>query len=263
MDDKSIKESVKKRYGNYVLKPRASGCCGSGGAELGLGYSIKDLKSIPQESILGLGCGNPTGLSDIKEGETVVDLGSGAGIDCFIAANKTGSTGRVIGIDMTPEMIDKARRNAAQNGYANVEFVNSDIESIALEDGIADLVISNCVLNLVPDKLKAFKEIRRILKPGGRFIISDIVLLRDLPQKVKESAEAYAACIAGALLKEQYLDTIREAGFDAPEIIGEHIYTGEEVGMMIGSFDTDLSSELAEIKSLDNAGSSILVKAYK
>lgn len=183
-----------------------------------LGYSEEDLRIVPAGANLGLGCGNPTAHASIKEGETVIDLGSGGGFDCFIASSKVGKTGKVIGVDMTYQMIDKARTNAKKGNYENVEFRLGEIEHLPIADNTGDLLISNCVINLAPDKGKVFNESFRVLKPGGRMMISDIVLLEELPEDIKKSVEAYTGCLAGAILKDKYLGLIKEAGFQDIEV---------------------------------------------
>lgn len=228
MEPTKIKEVIKERYGATARGGGISGgigssccattsCCGGTKTEDAvskqLGYTDEDLASAPEGSNLGLGCGNPTALASIREGETVVDLGSGAGFDCFLAAPKVGDTGRVIGIDMTPDMIEKARENARKGGFDNVEFRLGSIEELPVEDDSADLIISNCVINLSPDKPRTFAEAYRVLKPGGRLMVSDIVLLEELPEAIRESAAAYASCVAGAMLRDAYLQTIQDAGF--------------------------------------------------
>jgi arsenite methyltransferase len=221
--NKDIKGTVKKKYGKIATRPeRKESCCCCGGKPP-LEYSVfsenySQLEGYVPEADLGLGCGIPTKLAGIREGDTVVDLGSGAGNDAFVARSIVGEKGKVIGIDMTQEMIDKARRNNEKLGHKNVEFHLADIEKMPLQEGSADVVISNCVLNLVPNKRKAFREIHRILKPGGRFCISDIITLGDLPAAVRKSAELYAGCVAGAVKQEKYLEIIREAGFVDVEI---------------------------------------------
>ncbi len=184
----------------------------------GLKDAYEKLDGHVEEADLGLGCGLPTQHAGLAPGQTVVDLGSGAGNDVFIARSGVGETGRVIGIDMTPEMIDKARANAARRGFANVEFRLGDIETLPVDDASADVVVSNCVLNLVPDKAKAFTEIFRVLKPGGRFCVSDIVLEGQLPAKLRQAAELYVGCVAGALQAGEYLGLIRKAGFAGVEV---------------------------------------------
>jgi arsenite methyltransferase len=174
---------------------------------------------VPEGANLGLGCGNPVALATLKKGETVLDLGSGAGFDAFLSANRVGKTGRVIGVDMTPEMMETACENAKKGGYKNVEFRLGDIESLPVDDNSIDVIISNCVINLSPDKPKVFKEAFRALKPGGRLMVSDIVLLKELPASLKESAEAYVGCVAGASKKDEYLKMIKDAGFKSVKAV--------------------------------------------
>ena len=216
-----IKEMVKQKYTEIALQDKstnASSCCGATGS-CGEVYTImadeyKGLEGYNENADLGLGCGLPTQFAKIKSGDVVIDLGSGAGNDCFVARAETGPTGRVIGIDMTPAMIEKAQQNADKLKYNNVEFRLGDIEQLPVAANMADVVVSNCVLNLVPDKRKAFLEIARVLKPGGHFSISDIVLTGTLPEKLRSAAEMYAGCVAGAIQKEEYLGLIKEFGFD-------------------------------------------------
>ncbi|MFX1346521.1 MAG: arsenite methyltransferase [Promethearchaeota archaeon] len=195
----------------------SSSCCGdvilSPNYSSKIGYTEEEQKSVPQGSDLGLGCGNPTAFASIKEGETVVDLGSGAGFDCFLAANKVGNMGKVIGVDMTPQMIDTSRENAYKGNYENVEFRLGEIENLPIADNTADLIISNCVINLSPDKDRVFQEAYRILKPGGRLMVSDIVLTGELPEDIKNSIDSYVGCVSGAILKEEYINKIESAGF--------------------------------------------------
>lgn len=218
-----IKEVVKEKYGE-IARNSQKGCscgCGSSGAIEELSIMKDEYTNIDgyvAEADLSLGCGLPTEYAGIKEGDTVVDLGSGAGNDVFIARAVVGDKGKVIGIDMTEEMIDRARRNTQKLGYTNVEFKLGDIESMPLENGIADVVVSNCVLNLVPDKQKAFAEIYRILKSGGHFSVSDIVIKGELPASLKKSAEMYAGCVAGAIQQDEYLKIIEGTGFQNIEI---------------------------------------------
>jgi SAM-dependent methyltransferase len=187
----------------------------------GIGYSPEEMQAVPEGANLGLGCGNPVALASLKEGETVLDLGSGAGFDAFLASRSVGNSGRVIGVDMTPEMVDKARGNARKGGYGNVEFRLGEIENLPVADRTVDIIISNCVINLSPDKDRVFREAFRVLKPGGRLMVSDIVLLNRLPAALIESIEAYVGCVAGAVMKEDYLRAIREAGFEDINIVGE------------------------------------------
>lgn len=219
MQTNELKNLVKEKYGQIAGQDKSrnlSSCCGSTGC--GDVYSImaedyNQLEGYNPDADLGLGCGLPTEFAAIKPGDTVVDLGSGAGNDCFVARRLTGESGKVIGIDFTEAMIEKARANAEKVGFHNVEFRFGDIEKMPLSSNVADVVISNCVLNLVPDKQKVFAEIFRVLKPGAHFSISDIVLEKDLPQGLLQAAEMYAGCIAGAINKSQYLDIIAKAGF--------------------------------------------------
>ena len=218
--NEKIKEMVKQKYSEIALQDQetnASSCCGSGGCTTEVYNVMSDeydhLEGYSADADLKLGCGLPTEFAKIQPGNTVVDLGSGAGNDCFVARHETGETGKVIGIDFTPEMIDKARLNADKLNYNNVEFRLGDIENIPTMSNIADVVVSNCVMNLVPNKPKAFSEVHRILKVGGHFSISDIVLTGDLPEKIKNAAEMYAGCVASAIQKDQYLDIIKNSGF--------------------------------------------------
>ena len=205
------KRWVRERYGAIA---ESGGECCSAAAECAkeIGYNDDDLAAIPDSANLGLGCGNPVAIASILEGEVVLDLGSGAGLDVFLAAGKVGETGKVIGVDMTPEMIEAANRNAAAGGYKNVEFRQGDIEALPLEDESVDLVISNCVLNLVPDKAKAFAEIYRVLKAGGRIAVADIVLDGPLPDFLGEDADAYCSCVSGAISRSDYLTGLIETG---------------------------------------------------
>lgn len=215
-----LKELVKEKYGEIANQPRtqnAASCCGSGGcSEEVYNLMADDYTQLPgynADADLGLGCGLPTEFARIKKGDTVIDLGSGAGNDCFVARSLTGETGKVIGIDFTEKMVAKARINAEKLGYPNVEFRFGDIENMPVSADMADVVVSNCVLNLVPNKFNVLKEVFRVLKPGGHFSISDIVLEGELPAKLKEAAEMYAGCIAGAIQKEVYLELIKATGF--------------------------------------------------
>lgn len=202
-------------------------CCGEAksaeSASRLMGYTDTELCTIPEGADLGLGCGNPVALASLKEGEVVLDLGSGAGIDCFLAANKVGKSGKVIGVDMTPEMINRAYENATKGNYGNVEFRLGEIENLPIESSSVDVVISNCVINLSPYKRQVFNEAYRVLKPGGRLMVSDIVLDKQLPEALRSSIEAYVSCVAGASLKSEYLDLIRASGFQNINIDGENI----------------------------------------
>jgi SAM-dependent methyltransferase len=217
-----LKQLVKEKYGQIAEQSyteNAASCCGAGGSCSTVDYTImaedySKLKGYVADADLGLGCGLPTEFALIKEGDTVIDLGSGAGNDAFVARSITGETGKVIGIDFTEKMIEKARINADKLGFNNVEFRFGDIEKIPVTANVADVVVSNCVLNLVPDKVKAFNEMFRVLKPGGHFSVSDIVLQGELPQGLQQSAEMYAGCVAGAIQQSEYLSLIQKAGFE-------------------------------------------------
>ncbi len=228
-----IKNVVRKEYAKFALAgssccPGADSCCGSAPAadEIGrrIGYSDEDLKNAPEGANLGLGCGNPVALASLKEGEIVLDLGSGAGFDCFLAAGQVGQTGKVIGVDMTPDMLSKARDNAVKGGFDNVEFRLGEIEHLPVPDSHVDAIISNCVINLSPQKDQVFREAFRVLKAGGRLMVSDIVLLRELPGAIRDSVAAYVGCVAGAVLKDQYLEGMRSAGFENVQVISEEVF---------------------------------------
>ncbi|MGQ9705239.1 MAG: arsenite methyltransferase, partial [Actinomycetota bacterium] len=195
-----------------------------------LGYSREELESVPEGANLGLGCGNPVALASLREGETVLDLGSGSGLDCFLAARRVGEKGRVIGVDMTPEMLEGARENARRGGYSNVEFRLGEIENLPVADASVDVVISNCVINLSPDKPRVFREAFRVLKPGGRLMVSDIVLEEELPEAVRRSRAAYISCVSGAVLRSEYLGMIEEAGFRDLEVVEETTFPVECLG---------------------------------
>ena len=216
----AIKELVKQKYSEIALQDKASNqasCCGSGCCSTEVYNIMSDdystLDGYQRDADLGLGCGLPTQFAKIKRGNTVIDLGSGAGNDCFVARNETGEDGRVIGIDFTPAMLEKARANAQKLGFSNVEFRQGDIENMPVSDNMADVVVSNCVLNLVPNKDQVFKEIFRVLKQGGHFSISDVVLVGELPEALCKDAEMYAGCVAGAIQKDAYLQLIQANGF--------------------------------------------------
>ncbi len=239
MESNEVKKVVREGYAKVAKE--ANSCCSASTASCcaptssaenistKIGYSQEELEKVPEGANLGLGCGNPTAIASLKEGETVLDLGSGAGLDCFLAAKKVGTKGRVIGVDMTPEMIDKARGNAQKGGYENVEFRLGEIENLPVSDESVDIVISNCVINLSPDKSKVFEETFRTLRSGGRLMVSDIVLLKELPDFIKNSPEAYVGCISGAITKDEYLGAIKEAGFQKVRIAGETSFPLEYV----------------------------------
>jgi arsenite methyltransferase len=214
---------VRERYGR-IAKGAVSGCCGDSGSghaamTAALGYDANDLASIPEDANLGLGCGAPLAFLDLKPGETVLDLGSGGGIDVFLAARRVGPTGRVIGVDMTPAMLERARAAAAKQGFANVEFREGRLEALPLADASVDAVTSNCVINLVPDKRAVFREIARVLRPGGRLVISDIVLDGPLPEAIGADLLAYSGCVSGALRREAYFALVGAAGLEDAEVL--------------------------------------------
>jgi SAM-dependent methyltransferase len=229
-DENEIRKQVRKSYAK-IVEGRSGCCCGPNSSCCGestaeqisakVGYSAEEMGAVPDGSNLGLGCGNPLAHAAIHEGDTVLDLGSGAGFDCFLAARKVGKTGQVIGVDMTHEMLTRARENAKKAKVTNVEFRLGEIEALPVADNSVDLIISNCVINLSPDKGRVFREAYRVLKPGGLLMVSDIVLTRELPESVRNSVEAYASCIAGASLKDEYLDLIRKAHFSDVAVLEE------------------------------------------
>jgi arsenite methyltransferase len=250
MKDEQIKERVKERYGRIALTGNSESCCAPteccGGGSISeispvqiaknIGYDDKELESVPESSILGVGCGTPVTFADIKEGEVVVDIGSGGGIDVFLSANKVKDSGKVLGIDMTDEMLEKARNNAKQSGFTNVEFKKGDIElGIPIEDSAADVVISNCVINLTLDKVAAFKEIYRILRSNGRMVVSDLVTSKEVGLESVNS-EDWCSCIDGALTKENYIESIKKAGFNNIEASQEKPYIegdGREITSLV------------------------------
>jgi arsenite methyltransferase len=253
--------AVREKYG-AIAEGKAVGCCsmpcGCNGGDVqqvlgAIGYTAEQAGAIPEGANLGLGCGNPTQLAEIRAGETVLDLGSGAGIDCFLAARATGPTGRVIGVDMTPAMIEKARANATRSGHANVEFRLGEIEHLPVADATVDLIVSNCVVNLSPDKPQVFREAHRALAPGGRLLVSDLVLRHALTPELQGSIDPYVGCVAGAAIREDYLRMIREAGFRDVEVVSESRY---EVGL------SSLPEDSPERAAFD-AVTSISVRARK
>lgn len=219
MSDTSITELVRQKYGAVASSGLTQETAGVKEVAQAFGYSAEELAQLPAEANMALGCGNPTALANLKEGEVVVDLGCGGGIDVLLAARKVGPTGKAIGIDMTPQMIERARRNAAQMGLDNVAFYQATLDALPLPDASADCLISNCVINLVPDKAAAFREMYRVLKPGGRIAISDIALKRSLPPELARSVAARIGCIAGALTFTEYLQLLQEAGFVQVQVL--------------------------------------------
>lgn len=221
-NSKQIKKIVKKSYSNIARS--CCSCCSNKTAQRQsgeIGYSDDEMNQVPEGSNLGLGCGNPVAIASLKEGETVLDLGSGAGFDAFLAVCKVGKQGKVIGIDMTDEMLEKAKENAKKGGYTNVEFRKGDIEDLPVEDEEVDAIISNCVINLAPDKEKVFRETYRVLKSGGRLMVSDVVLTKTLPEEVKNDEELLSGCVAGAILKQDYLKLLEKVGFSKISVYKE------------------------------------------
>ncbi|MCL5036804.1 MAG: arsenite methyltransferase [Chloroflexi bacterium] len=265
MNKEDARKIVRDAYGGIAKGKEGCGCgCGpdAAGFAKSIGYSEKELDVIPREANLGLSCGNPTALAGLKEGEVVLDLGSGAGFDCFLAAAKVGPGGRVIGVDMTPEMIEKARNTAKKNGVENVEFRLGEIENLPAADSSVDVVISNCVINLSPDKPGVLREVYRVLKPGGRLAVSDIALLKELPEKILESIVAYVGCISGAVIIDEYEKVVREAGFKNVKIgvKGTSSCVDEDTKDPIARVILD---SLEETESLDDYVASVYVEGYK
>jgi arsenite methyltransferase len=253
IQEKDIHTIVRDRYGKAATGESccASGCCGSTAVDAeqiarAIGYRSEDLAVVPEGANLGLGCGNPLEHAHVKTGETVLDLGSGAGFDAFLAAHAVGPTGHVIGVDMTPEMIAKAKKNAETARVTNVEFRSGMIEALPVDSATVDVIISNCVINLSPDKPKVFAEALRVLKPGGRMLVSDLVLAKPISEKLRQSVEAYVGCVAGASMKEDYLQMMRDAGFQSVEVVQETRY---DVGLE--ELDKSLASEaLTAVRSV-------------
>jgi arsenite methyltransferase len=270
--EEEVKEIVRKRYAK-VAKTNSSCCTSSSCCSVSkeeqvgkmIGYNEEEMNTVPEGANLGLGCGNPTALASLKEGERVLDLGSGAGFDCFLAAKKVGKTGKVIGVDMTPEMLDKARSNSKKGNYSNVEFRLGEIENLPVADNSVDVVISNCVINLAPNKKRVFEEAFRVLTPKGRLMVSDIVLLKSLPESVQKNVEAYSSCVAGAEIKGKYLDLISKAGFREVRVLQEKTYpldfviSEPEANEVINR--SGMTQE--EVKEVANTVASISVSALK
>ena len=266
MDKKETGKIVREAYRKIAQGQEGCGCgtCGPDAKEFAksIGYSEGELAVIPDEANLALSCGNPTGLASLKEGEVVLDLGSGAGFDCFLAATQVGPKGKVIGVDMTPEMIEKARSNAKKNGVENVEFRLGEIENLPVRDNSVDVVISNCVINLSADKPRVFQEVYRVLKPGGRIAISDIALLKELPAKIRESIEAYVGCVGGAILIDEYKKIVEAAGLKDVRVT----VTGSSACIDLNSEDPigrAILDGLGDINALKSYVVSACVEGYK
>ncbi|MEI6632287.1 MAG: arsenite methyltransferase [Chlamydiota bacterium] len=272
-DETRIRRIVRDGYAKVAKGQKSccgpsSSCCSGGTAEsisAHVGYSEEDLRAAPEGANLGLGCGNPLAHASLKKGETVLDLGSGAGFDCFLAARRVGKTGRVIGVDMTPEMIQKARENARGWGLGNVEFRLGEIEKLPVDDDSVDIIISNCVINLSPDKPRVFREAFRVLKPGGRLMVSDIVLCRELPAAIRDSVSAYVGCISGALLKDEYLGALKAAGFGGIEVLDERAFPIADMAndVTAKAVVEAYGSSPEKIRELEESVVSIKVEAVK
>jgi SAM-dependent methyltransferase len=273
MKKEEIRKTVREEYarvarGNTSCCGQTRSCCGSPTAEKisrEIGYTEDEMNAVPEGANLGLGCGNPTAMASLKEGETVLDLGSGAGFDCFLAANRVGKGGHVIGVDMTPDMLEKARANARKGGYDNVEFRLGEIENLPVADSSVDVIISNCVINLSPDKIRVFEEAYRVLKKGGRLMVSDIVLLNKLPDFVRESVAAYVGCISGAILKKDYINTIEGRGFREVRIVDETLFPIDcmENDPTAQKIIKDRKITPEEINNIENAAVSVKISAIK
>jgi len=274
MEEEKIKKIVREGYAKIAKKKssccdQAVSCCGNTNMldEISkkIGYGQEELGSVPEGANLGLGCGNPVALASLKEGDTVLDLGSGGGLDCFLAAKKVGEKGRVIGVDMTPEMIDKARENARKGNYRNVEFRLGEIENLPVADSTVDVIISNCVINLSPNKRQVFEEAFRVLKPRGRLMVSDIVLLKELPGVIKKNVEAYIGCLSGAIMKDEYMEVIKEAGFQEVKIIEETHFPVEYMvnDPTIKTVIKNSKISMGKVKEIANSVASVKVYGVK
>jgi arsenite methyltransferase len=274
MEEHKIKRMVREGYARIAR--RGTSCCGPGSSCCGnansapdisrtIGYSEEDLRAAPEGANLGLGCGNPVALASLKEGDTVLDLGSGAGFDCFLAADKVGKGGKVIGVDMTAEMLERARENGRKGNYDNVEFRLGEIENLPVGDNEVDVIISNCVINLSPDKKRVFREAFRALRLGGRLMVSDIVLLNELPGEIKNSVAAYVGCVAGAVTKKEYLEAIRGAGFEDINVVGEAVFPADLLASdpTAGEIAKSLKLPPEEVEDLARSVVSVQISAVK
>ena len=272
MKDEETKKLVREGYAKIAQQGRptpADSCCSTADRAVNvsrkMGYSDKEINAVPEGANMGLGCGNPIAIASLKEGETVLDLGAGPGFDCFLAAEKVGKSGQVIGVDVTQEMLEKARENAAKGGYTNVEFRLGEIENLPAADNSVDIVISNCVINLSPDRAMVFCEAFRVLRPDGRIMVSDIALSKELPEFIRDSDYGYIGCISGAVLKDEYLEAIRNAGFQEVELIDQTPmpvdYTEDDPVAKTMIEHLKISRE--EVKDVTDSIMSIKVKAVK
>ncbi len=274
MKEEKIKKAVREGYAK-IAKHGGSCCSPSVTCEDGvnlqkrisksIGYGEEELGSVPEGANLGLGCGNPVALASLRSGESVLDLGSGGGLDCFLAANKVGDKGHVIGVDMTPEMVDRARENARKAKRKNVEFRLGEIENLPVADNSIDIVISNCVINLSADKPRVFEETFRVLKPGGRLMVSDIVLLKELPAAIKRSVEAYVGCLSGAIMRDKYLETIKKAGFRNVKAVEESKFPVEYMvnDTTAKAVVKDLGLTSKAIRDIANSVASVRIQGEK
>ena len=275
MEEEKVKKIVREGYAKIARKEKCcsgtpTSCC-SNSSDMSkeitrrIGYTEEEIGSVPEGANMGLGCGNPVALASLKKGLTVLDLGSGGGFDCFLAANRVGKDGRVIGVDMTPEMIDKARENARKNKYENVEFRLGEIENLPVADGTVDVVISNCVINLSPNKRRVFEEAFRVLKPNGKLMVSDIVLLKQLPEIIRKNVQAYIGCLSGAEMKNKYLQMIVEAGFQQVKVVEENYFPVENMANDPTAQAIAKKSEISpdRIKKIANTVSSVKVYGLK
>ena len=270
---KEIKKIVREGYARAVAQNAsccsASSCCGSANKAKDIsktvGYSDEEMNAVPEGANLGFGCGNPVAVASLKEGDVVLDLGSGAGFDAFLSSPKVGKTGIVIGVDMTPEMIEKAQANAKKGNYPNAEFRFGEIEKLPVDNSSVDVIISNCVINLSPEKQKVFEEAFRVLKPGGRLMVSDLVLVKELPKIIRESVEAYVGCLAGAVMKDEYLSFIKKSGFRDVEVVSQSNYPMEAMAndVTVQVVKNSLGIKQRDLQGVEDSVASIKVVAKK
>lgn len=264
VNEEEVRKAVRQHYGALALTP--SSCCGtSESASCGCGdiYPKAEMATLPDDAVVvSAGCGNPTAIAGLKPGMTVVDLGSGGGIDCFLSAKKVGPKGKVYGIDATPEMIHRARKTARENGYGNVEFRLGEIEHMPLDSGIADVVISNCVINLSPDKQQVFNDAFRVLRPGGKLAVSDIVMLKDLPEDIKKDLSGWSQCVSGAVSEKEYVGAIRKAGFEGVKVEERVVYAHSQLSEYLKGTASEDYSKLRGV-DLSNLIASYKISALK